>query len=64
MPDNAVRNMKGGKWCSQLSTHFKRHMTLRKGDESLSLQTELDTFFKPALLRSKTSKTSESSIDE
>jgi hypothetical protein len=30
----------------------------------LSVQTNLDSFFKPALLPSKTSKTSESSIDE
>jgi hypothetical protein len=30
----------------------------------LSVQAELDRFFKPALLRSKTSTTSESSIDE
>jgi hypothetical protein len=30
----------------------------------LSVQTELDSFFKPALLRSETSTTSESSIDE
>jgi hypothetical protein len=30
----------------------------------LSVQTKLDGFFKPALLRTKTSKTSEPSIDE
>jgi hypothetical protein len=29
-----------------------------------SVQTKLDSFFKPALLRSKASKISESSIDE
>jgi hypothetical protein len=29
----------------------------------LSVQTKLDSFFKPALLRSKTSTTSERSID-
>jgi hypothetical protein len=30
----------------------------------LSIQTKLDSFFKPALLHSKTSTTSESSVDE
>jgi hypothetical protein len=30
----------------------------------LSVQTQPDSFFKPALLRSETSATSESSIDE
>jgi hypothetical protein len=30
----------------------------------LSVQTEHDSFFRPALLRSETSTTSESSIDE
>jgi hypothetical protein len=30
----------------------------------LSVQTKLDGFFKPALLHYKTSKTSESSVDE
>jgi hypothetical protein len=30
----------------------------------LSVQTKLDSFFKPVLLRSKTSTASESSIDE
>jgi hypothetical protein len=30
----------------------------------LSVQTKLDSFFKPALLRSETGTTSESSIDE
>jgi hypothetical protein len=29
-----------------------------------SVQVKLDSFFKPALLRSKTSRTSESSVDE
>jgi hypothetical protein len=38
--------------------YFKRHMAFRKADESL------DSFFTPALLCSKTSTTSESSIDE
>jgi hypothetical protein len=30
----------------------------------LSVQTKLDSFFKPALLRAKTNTASESSIDE
>jgi hypothetical protein len=30
----------------------------------LSVQTKLDSFFKPVVIRSKTSTTSESSIDE
>jgi hypothetical protein len=38
-------------------------MTYRKADESL-VQTKLDSFFKTALLHSKTSLTSETSIDE
>jgi hypothetical protein len=53
--------MKDEKCCSQLSTYFKTHMAFRKADESLhlSVQTKLDGFFKPALLLSKTSTTSE-----
>jgi hypothetical protein len=50
--------MENEKCCSQLSTYFERHMAFRKADESL------DSFFKPALLRSKTSRISESFIDE
>jgi hypothetical protein len=37
---------------------------LIKEQQQRSVQTELDSFFKPALLCSKTSTTSESSIDE
>jgi hypothetical protein len=37
---------------------------LIKEQQQRSLQEKLDSFFKPALLRSKTSTTSESSIDE
>jgi hypothetical protein len=43
---------------------LKRHSAFRKAEESLYVQKKLDSFFKPALLRSKTSTTSESSIDE
>jgi hypothetical protein len=50
---------------------FMRLMVMRKAMESLakekqqrSVQTKLDSFFKPASLRSKTITTSESSIDE
>jgi hypothetical protein len=39
-------------------------MEFSKADESLSVQTKLDSFFKHALLRSKTSTSSESSINE
>jgi hypothetical protein len=40
-------------------------MAFRKADESLACSgKKLDSFFKPSLLRSKTSTTSESSIDE
>jgi hypothetical protein len=39
-------------------------MAFRKADESLSVQAKLDSYFKPALLRSKASTTSESSIGE
>jgi hypothetical protein len=35
--------MKNEKFCPQLSTYFKRHMTFRKADESLSVQTKLET---------------------
>jgi hypothetical protein len=45
-------------------TYFKRHMAFRKADESLVYSEKLDSFFKLASLRSKTSTTSESSIDE
>jgi hypothetical protein len=37
MSDNPDRNMKNIKFCSQLSTYFKRHMGFRKADESLWL---------------------------
>jgi hypothetical protein len=40
------------------SRHLGRQMS------HLSVQTKLDSFFKPALLRSETSTTSESSVDE
>jgi hypothetical protein len=42
--------------------YFKRQMTFREADELFVCSAELDRFFKPALLRSKT--TYESSIDE
>jgi hypothetical protein len=37
---------------------------LIKLQQQMSLQTKLDSFLKPSLLRSKTSKISESSVDE
>jgi hypothetical protein len=39
-------------------------MVYIKADESFVCLEKLDTFFKPALLRSETSTTSESYIDE
>jgi hypothetical protein len=56
--------MKNEKCCSQLSTYFKRHIALRRQMSHLSAQKKFDSFFKPASLRSKTSKASELSIDE
>ena len=38
--------------------------SLIKGQQQRSVQAKLDSLFKPALLRSKTSTNSESSIDE
>jgi hypothetical protein len=55
------------KWkcCSQLSTYFKRHEAfIRRQLSHLSVQTKLDSFFKPALSRSKASVTSEASINK
>jgi hypothetical protein len=42
-----------------LSTYFQTY-AIRKAVSHLSVQTKLDSFFKPALLRSRTSTTSES----
>jgi hypothetical protein len=52
MSNSPDRNMKNEKCCSQSSTHFKRHMSFRKADESLVcsdktqqfLQTYITTF--------------------
>jgi hypothetical protein len=48
--------------------HYEHLRTVReiliKEQQQRSVQTKLNSFFKPALLRSKTSTTSESSIDE
>jgi hypothetical protein len=54
--------MKNEKCYSQLSTYFKGH--LGRQMSHLSVQAELDSFFKLALFRSKTNTTSESSSDE
>jgi hypothetical protein len=64
--DNPDRNMKCEKYCSQLSTYYKRHMPFRKADESLVCSDKTwDSFFRPASLRSKSRRTSdEASIDE
>jgi hypothetical protein len=61
----SLSGWKNEKCCSQLSTYFKRLVAFRKADESLVCSDKtLGSFFKPALLRSKTSITSESFIDE
>jgi hypothetical protein len=50
---NKDRNMK--KCCSQLSPYFeKTHGILGRQMSHLPVQTNLDSFFKPALLLSKT----------
>jgi hypothetical protein len=41
-----------------------REILIKEEEQQRFVQTKLDGFFKPALLRSKTSTTSESSIDE
>jgi hypothetical protein len=53
--------MKYEKRCSQLSTQFKK---VRRQVNHLSVQTKLDSFAKPESLPSKTSTTSDPSIDE
>jgi hypothetical protein len=64
MSDNADRNMKNAvhSWADTLIDTWH----LGRQTSHLSVQTKLDGFFKPTLLlvRSKTCKTSESSIDE
>jgi hypothetical protein len=63
--DDPDQNMKNEKLCSQLNTYFKSHMEFRNTDESLVCSDKTwDSFFKPTLLRPKTSTTSESSIYE
>jgi N-glycosylase/DNA lyase len=51
-----------------LQDYYEHLRTVRKilikEQQQRSVQTKLDSFFKPALLRSKTSTTSEPSIDE
>jgi hypothetical protein len=41
--------MKNEKFCSQLSTYFRRHTTFRKADES-PVCSDKTSKFKPALL--------------
>jgi hypothetical protein len=56
--------VKNEKYCSQLSTCFKRRVAFRKTDESLVCsEKKFGSFFKSALLPSKTN-TSESFIDD
>jgi hypothetical protein len=65
MSDNLDWNMKNEECCLRLNTHFTRHVAFRKADESLVCSDKTwVSFFKPALLHSETSSTSESSIGE
>jgi hypothetical protein len=59
---NRDRNIKNEIFCSQLSTYLKDTWHLGRQMNHLSVQTKLDSLFKPALLRSKTNTSSESSI--
>jgi hypothetical protein len=61
MSDNLDKSLKNETFFSQLSTYFKRYVTFRKAD--LSVQTKLDSFFKPLLLCLKTSSTSDPSVE-
>jgi hypothetical protein len=64
MSDNPDRNLKNESCCSQLRTYLKDKWNLGRQISHLSVHTKLDGFFKPVLLRSETSTTSESSMDE
>jgi hypothetical protein len=64
MSNNLAQYMKNEKCCPQSSTYFKWHMAFMKQMSDLSVQTKLDSSFKPTLFHSKTITTSESSIVE
>jgi hypothetical protein len=66
MLDNPDQNMTKEKilFTAEYICTLKDIWHLRREMSHLSVQTKLDSFYKPALLRSKTSTTSESSIDE
>jgi hypothetical protein len=65
---DAVINYVDSSTNQKTQEHYEYLRTLReiliKEQQQRSVQTKLDSFFKPALLRSETSTTSESSIDE
>jgi hypothetical protein len=65
---DAVINYVDSSTNKKLREYYEHLRTVReiliKEQQQRSVQTKLDSFFKPALLRSKTSTTSESSINE
>jgi hypothetical protein len=67
---DAVINYVDSSTDQKLQEYYGHLITVRdilrviKEQQQRSVQTELDSFFKPALLRSKISTTSEPSIDE
>jgi hypothetical protein len=58
----------GSSTYQELQAHCEHLKTVReieiKEQQQMSVQTKLDSFFKPALFRSKTSTISQSSINE
>jgi hypothetical protein len=60
--DNPVRDVKNAFNCSAHSLKYMWRLWMQMSH--LSVKSKLDSFFKPALLPSKTNTTSESSIDE
>jgi hypothetical protein len=66
--NDAVINYVDSSTNKKLHEYYEHLRTMReiliKEQQQRSVQTKFDSFFKPALLRSKTSTTSESSIDE
>jgi hypothetical protein len=65
---DAVINYVDSSTNQNLQEYYEHLRTVReiliKEQQQRSVQTKLDSFFKPALLHSETSTTSESSIDE
>jgi hypothetical protein len=53
MSGNPYRNMKNEKFCSQLSTCFKRHMVFRKADELLVCSDKTSQFLQTCIITYK-----------